>query len=96
MTAIGSGILGDDWYGPRSTSQAAPRLALHAHRLKFTHPVTGEPIDVRTKWPGDLRRLLTRLHLQRPDLKPVLDQAEHEFGGGPVGEEDAPGTESDD
>ncbi|MCL4219852.1 MAG: RluA family pseudouridine synthase [Phycisphaerales bacterium] len=96
LAAIGSGILGDDWYGPRATSEAAARLALHAHRLRFTHPISGQPVDVRTRWPGDLRRLLTRLHLHRPDLKPASDETEHEFGGGPVGEEDPSGAESDD
>lgn len=96
LASIGCGILGDDWYGPRSTSDAAPRLALHAHRLKLDHPISGDPLDVRTKWPGDLRRLLTRLHLQRPDLQPPLDQTEHEFGSSPVGEEDAAGAESED
>lgn len=89
LAAIGAGILGDDWYGPRATSKASARLALHAHRLKFAHPSSGEPIDVQTKWPGDLRKLLTRLHLDRPDLAPKSDEGEHEFGGSAVGVEDA-------
>jgi 23S rRNA pseudouridine1911/1915/1917 synthase len=47
---------------------AAPRLALHAHRLVFTHPGTGERLDIRSGWPSDLRNLLNRLKLDRPDL----------------------------
>lgn len=33
-------IIGDELYG-----EAADRLHLHAQRLQFTHPVTGEPLD---------------------------------------------------
>lgn len=69
LDAIGCPILGDDFYGPKGYAGASARLALHAHRLVFTHPSTGARIDVRTGWPGDLRRLLTRLGLKRPDLK---------------------------
>lgn len=31
-----------------------PRQALHAEVLAFTHPVTGELIDIRAPWPQDL------------------------------------------
>ncbi|GAB4387138.1 MAG: hypothetical protein Kow0022_18370 [Phycisphaerales bacterium] len=96
LAAIGAGILGDDWYGPRATSKASARLALHAHRLTFTHPVSGQRIDVRTKWPSDLRRLLRRLHLDRPDLEAGSDEGEHELGSGAVGIEDADLGEAED
>ncbi len=68
MEAIGCPILGDTFYGPRRVHHAAPRLALHAHRLAFTHPMTGQLVDVRTNWPGDLRRALRNCGLHRPDL----------------------------
>lgn len=67
LDAIGSTILGDDFYGPKSLRSASPRLALHSHRLVFTHPTTGKEMDVRTVWPQDLRKLLIRLKLKRPD-----------------------------
>lgn len=63
MEAIGCPVLGDDFYGPRKVQGASPRLALHAHRLQFPHPESGEPIDVRTEWPRDLKRLLKQLRL---------------------------------
>jgi 23S rRNA pseudouridine1911/1915/1917 synthase len=69
LDAIGCPILGDEFYGPRGIKEAAPRLALHAHRMVFKHPVTGESVDVKTAWPQDLRRLLGRLKLHRPDLE---------------------------
>lgn len=70
LESIGAAILGDDLYGPEVVRRAAPRLALHAHRLAFVHPVTGAPIDVRSPWPRDLRELLRRMKLGRPDAAP--------------------------
>lgn len=66
MECIGSPIYGDGLYGPRGTFTGT-RLALHAHRLRFKHPVTGEVIDVDSPWPKDLRTALSRLRLKRPD-----------------------------
>jgi len=68
LDAIGSPILGDRFYASKVVAAAAPRLALHAHRLVFTHPVTGATVDVRSPWPSDLRRTLTRFGLHRPDV----------------------------
>lgn len=67
LDSIGAGVLGDRLYGPLRTNEASHRLALHAHRLVFTHPVTGETVDVSTVFPRDLRGLLRRLELPRPD-----------------------------
>lgn len=66
MESVGAPIVGDGLYGPRG-GPAASRLALHAHRLKFEHPVSGENVDVTTVWPKDLRGVLARLKLKRPD-----------------------------
>ncbi len=44
MAAIGHPVLGDPLYAPRSAPKA-PRLMLHAWRLSFTHPVTGERLS---------------------------------------------------
>jgi 23S rRNA pseudouridine1911/1915/1917 synthase len=67
LESIGCPILGDELYAPRSLRQASPRLALHAHRLAFKHPSTGETIDVHSPWPRDLLPVLKRLGMQRPD-----------------------------
>ncbi|MGH6899493.1 MAG: RluA family pseudouridine synthase [Geminicoccaceae bacterium] len=52
LGALGLGIIGDPVYRPRRRPQVGPalrsflagfeRIALHAHRLGFEHPVTGE------------------------------------------------------
>jgi 23S rRNA pseudouridine1911/1915/1917 synthase len=38
--------------------RAAPRQALHAAELRLRHPVTGEPLVLRSEWPADLRAVL--------------------------------------
>lgn len=95
LDAIGCGILGDEWYGPKSASHAAPRLALHAHRLCLQHPVSGEALDLRTRWPSDLRKTLSRFGLHRPDLARPSDEGEHEAGGDAIGENEALGPETE-
>ncbi|MEZ6244105.1 MAG: RluA family pseudouridine synthase [Phycisphaerales bacterium] len=88
LKLIGCPILGDEVYAPQAVAGASPRLALHAHRLAFDHPITGAPIDVRTRWPNDLKTTLRRLSLPRPDLESSGDAGD-EVGGDPVGDEHA-------
>ena len=57
LAHIGHPVLGDGTYGGRT--EAAARLGLerpflHAARLSFDHPETGERIDVTDPLPGDL------------------------------------------
>ena len=57
LAHIGHPVLGDGTYGGRT--EAAARLGLerpflHAARLSFNHPGTGERIDVKDPLPGDL------------------------------------------
>lgn len=70
LASIGCGVLGDGEYAPKSVGAASPRLALHAHRIVLTHPITGQRIDVQTKWPRDLGPILRRLGLPRPGDAP--------------------------
>ncbi|MAY73253.1 MAG: RNA pseudouridine synthase [Phycisphaerae bacterium] len=90
LASIGAGILGDQVYGPRRTSGAAARVALHAWRLVL--PVgADEEIDVRSPMPRDMRRLL-RLHDLEPPSASKRVPSEHggdEVARDPVGEEDA-------
>ena len=92
LSMIGSAVLGDSLYGPKKVKFGAPRLALHAHRIVLNHPVTGEEIDIHTKFPRDLRTLLKKLELKRPDLdeqgrgSAAFDQGADKIAGDPVGE----------
>jgi tRNA pseudouridine32 synthase/23S rRNA pseudouridine746 synthase len=46
MKEIGHPILGDELYAPPRWHAAAPRLLLHAERLDFAHPLSGEPVSI--------------------------------------------------
>ncbi len=51
LAAIGHPILGDRFYGNEAAITAASRLQLHAERLSFSHPETGEPITLTAASP---------------------------------------------
>jgi 23S rRNA pseudouridine1911/1915/1917 synthase len=57
MQAIGHPVLGDRAYGG-PTRFGLKRQFLHAARLAFPHPFTGEPIDVSSPLPEDLEAAL--------------------------------------
>jgi 23S rRNA pseudouridine1911/1915/1917 synthase len=81
LSAIGHPIIGDSLYGgvhrrvPHDLC-AVQRLArpfLHAERLAFTQPRTGEPLVFTTPLPDDLRRVLEDIE---PALLEMLEQPE--------------------
>jgi tRNA pseudouridine32 synthase/23S rRNA pseudouridine746 synthase len=45
LAAIGHPVLGDPLYAPPTMRAAAPRLLLHAWRLRFAHPLSGEVLE---------------------------------------------------
>ncbi len=57
MAAIGHSLVGDVTYGGGRRYGLA-RQFLHAHRLAFTHPVSGEEIAFGSELPSDLRAAL--------------------------------------
>ena len=59
LQAIGHPIVGDPEYGSGETL-GLQRQFLHAARLAFAHPVTGERVEVRSPLPVDLRSALAR------------------------------------
>lgn len=64
---VGDAVYGGDrgrWSGPDAVAAvlaACPRQALHAESLRFRHPGTGEPMEVRAPWPADLQALVDGL-----------------------------------
>ena len=52
LSAIGHPVYADPLYG---TAVPGRRLWLHAERLSFVHPVTGENLSFESPIPGDLR-----------------------------------------
>lgn len=55
LTSIGHALVGDRTYGRPGPSGVDPgRVWLHAARLRFPHPVTGEMVSVSSSLPDDL------------------------------------------
>jgi len=53
LGAIGLPVSGDPQYGVAG-DLGLERQFLHAHRLRFPHPITGAEVDVSSKLPADL------------------------------------------
>lgn len=59
LAAIGLPVAGDSQYGVAG-DLGLERQFLHAHRLRFRHPVSGEEIEVQSPLPRDLEAALER------------------------------------
>ena len=70
LAAIGHPVVGDDRYGAHQDRVSASRLFLHAARLGFDHPATGERLRVTSALPMDLAVLQPDLPV---DLGLLLD-----------------------
>ena len=58
LAAIGLPVVGDPVYGV--PDEELKRQFLHAWRLAFPHPVTGEPVEVESPLPPELQAALAR------------------------------------
>ncbi len=62
LAHIGHPFIGDPVYaGRRAMPVAFPRQALHAYRLGFVHPLTGQAVQWEAPLPEDFRSLLATL-----------------------------------
>ena len=57
LKAIGCPLIGDYLYNP--DMEQISRQALHARRLSFHHPITGEPLTFEAPLPEDMSRVLS-------------------------------------
>ncbi len=57
LAAIDLPVAGDPTYG-RPEELGLERQFLHAERLAFTHPLTGDSVDVTSPLPADLEAAL--------------------------------------
>jgi 23S rRNA pseudouridine1911/1915/1917 synthase len=58
MSELGHPVIGDVRYG--SEIDPLGRMALHAFKLCFYHPVTGELMEFETPYPGNFKNLLMK------------------------------------
>jgi 23S rRNA pseudouridine1911/1915/1917 synthase len=64
LAGLGHPVLGDRQHGgelERTFEPRAPRLALHAHVLGFTHPATGERVRFTSELPAELATYVASL-----------------------------------
>jgi len=91
LGAIGLGIVGDPVYRPRRRPAVGPelrdflegfgRIALHAHRLGFEHPISGERLRFERPAPADFDRLFALLSRQARDSSIVNDDGVNHNAG---------------
>ncbi len=56
LASLGHPVAGDRLYGAPPSGK--PRFFLHAHRIRFLHPTTGEPLEIVAPLPPDLEEWL--------------------------------------
>lgn len=66
LASRGHAIAGDDKYGDFALNKALQkqglkRMFLHAWRLRFTHPASGQPVQLEAALPPELQAFLQRL-----------------------------------
>ena len=72
LSSVGHPIVGDRLYGAPLSIAGVPALGrffLHAHRLSFASPSTGEPITVESPLPSDLSQFLAHLRTNAVRIK---------------------------
>jgi len=60
LDSIGNPVVGDSTYGGARSSLSSPRPMLHAAKLSFTHPTTGEVMTFEAPVPQDMQAVIAR------------------------------------
>ena len=60
MQDLGHPIIGDGRYGGENSPNPIGRLALHAFKLCFYHPVTRDLMEFETPYPADFKKLFLK------------------------------------
>ncbi len=60
MQDLGHPIIGDGRYGNENTPNPLGRMALHAFKLCFYHPLTGELMEFETPYPAEFKKLFLK------------------------------------
>ncbi len=61
LSHIGHPIYGDSLYGVEGDEKLIERQALHAYKLEFPHPRTGENMVMQCELPEDIKSLIEKL-----------------------------------
>ena len=60
LASIGHPVVGDPTYGGARSTLSSPRPLLHAAKLGFTHPVTGQEMNFVAEIPADMAQVISR------------------------------------
>ncbi|MGZ5103312.1 MAG: 23S rRNA pseudouridine(955/2504/2580) synthase RluC [Usitatibacter sp.] len=71
LAHLGHPVLGDDKYGDfelnkRLRKEGLKRMFLHAAKLSFAHPLTGEALELASPLPADLEKFRARIGREQP------------------------------
>lgn len=58
MSSVNAPLLGDGLYNPNPSANALPRQALHAYRISFRHPITGNLMKFSAPIPEDMMNFI--------------------------------------
>jgi 23S rRNA pseudouridine1911/1915/1917 synthase len=61
LSHLGHPIYGDNLYGVEGDEEYIKRQALHAYKLSFPHPRTGEIVTLESALPEDMKELIKKL-----------------------------------
>ena len=61
LASIGHPLLGDTVYGAKKAVPGLAGQCLHARRLRFVHPATGQPVELECPLPGWFQEVLDSL-----------------------------------
>jgi 23S rRNA pseudouridine1911/1915/1917 synthase len=61
LTHLGHPLYGDSLYGAEDEHEYIKRQALHAYKLRFPHPRTGEILSLEVDMPEDMKELLEKI-----------------------------------
>ena len=59
MSSMNAPLIGDSLYNTKDSAYALPRQALHAYRIRFTHPVTKKTMKFTAPIPEDMMNFIT-------------------------------------
>ena len=60
LDSIGNPVVGDSTYGGARSSLSSPRPMLHAEKLSFAHPTSGETMTFEAPVPQDMQVVINR------------------------------------
>jgi 23S rRNA pseudouridine955/2504/2580 synthase len=75
LASAGHPILGDDKYGDFELNKSLQKLGLkrmflHAWRLQFDHPASGERVELQAPLPPELQKFIAHVRANSPPLRP--------------------------